>query len=92
MRFMEAFFQRQKRTQMLRWPSVKPVGHWRIADPGVRHAHMVRCYVEENFHVFFVRGLHKLLVFLQRSEVRINRIQIDRTITVRILGRSILHD
>src|SRR5208337_1309289 len=77
---------------MLLWRSVEPIWSWRITDPGVRHIDMVGDSIEEHFYVFFMRGLHKLLVFLQRSEVRINRIQIDRAITLRILGRPILQN
>ena len=53
--------------------------------------HMVRHNIEQNFHLLLVRRRNQFLIIPQRPQVRIDRIQIHRPVTVVILRGPILH-
>ena len=53
---------------------------------------MVRDNIEENLHPLLVRRGDEFLIFAKRSQMRVDRVEIDGSIAVIVLRRAILDD
>ncbi len=72
--------------------AVEPIRHRRILYPGIERPDVIWDHVEKYFHVLLVSGVYELLIFVQRSEVRVDGVQIRGAIAVIILRCAILDD
>ncbi len=79
----------RRRIRMMLLRAVKPIRQRRLSNPGIFWSHVIRHEIEKNLHALLVRFRDEFLIVLNRSKMRIDRVQIHRAITVIILSRAI---
>ncbi len=82
----------RKRIDVMLQRTVEPIWQGRIRNPWMLWADVVRHDVEENLHSLAVRRCDQVLIVLERTEVWINGVQVNGSVSVIILRSAVLHD
>ena len=77
--------------QMVLWRAVKPRRCRRIVGPGMMRAGVIDDVIDQHFHAKLMGVGDQRLVFLHRSHVVVERIEVDCVIAV-VVGVSVLPD
>ena len=68
---------------------MEPVRRGRIGDPWAFRADVVGDDIQHQLHAVAMHGRRQVLIILQRAEVRIHLVHIDRLVSVIILAREL---
>src|SRR5205814_10564180 len=82
---VKGFLQGRRRIQVMLLRAVEPIRQRRACHPRMERPDVVWDGIEENLHLLFVRCHDQVLIILQRTQVRVDGIQIHSAVPVIIL-------